>query len=86
MILTGEKLKNSQKNLSHCYFIQHMSHMDCPESEPWSVPWDNLILHPDIYTLIQSTAKYGQTTKFCEILNLCNFVLDAVLNMHLKKV
>jgi hypothetical protein len=28
MILTGEKPKNSKKNLSQCHFAHHKSHMD----------------------------------------------------------
>jgi hypothetical protein len=27
-ILTGEKLKKSEKNLSQCRFVHHKSHMD----------------------------------------------------------
>jgi hypothetical protein len=31
MVLTRVKLKNSEKNLSQCHFIQCKLHMNCPD-------------------------------------------------------
>jgi hypothetical protein len=33
----GEE-KNLEKNLSHCYFVQHKFHMFCPRHKP-GPPW-----------------------------------------------
>jgi hypothetical protein len=33
------KPKNSEENLSQCYFVYLISHMDGPEREPWSLRW-----------------------------------------------
>jgi hypothetical protein len=33
--------KKSEKDLSHCYFVHHKSHMDWPGSEPGSPRWED---------------------------------------------
>jgi hypothetical protein len=38
IIIDREKLKYSERNPSHCHFVHHKSHMDCPGIKP-RLPW-----------------------------------------------